>query len=231
MDNSGEGRILVTGFLSFRCSYNDYMIEDGYRVEISSLEEYPNKVPVVRELNNRIPRLPDNHAYEDGTLCLATPLELHQSFFESPTLLDFIEKLLIPYLYGHTYWERKGVYPWGEASHGSAGIKASYAELFGVSDDLSIVRFLRYLAMGYYCGHHLCNCGSGKKLRGCHGPTLRSLKNLPQRFFMDEFVSRLDSYFKQQPSEVKKYQWFISKKTKRIARRLGTVIPPISRGI
>lgn len=199
------------------------MIEDGYRVEISGLEEYPNKVPVVRELNNRIPRLRDNHAYEDGTLCLATPLGLHQSFFESPTLLAFIENLLIPYLYGHTYRERKGVYPWGEASHGSAGVKASYAELFGVSDDLSILRFLRYLAMGNYRGHHLCNCESGNRLRDCHGPTLLRLKHLhlPQRLFMEDFMSCLASYRKRHPSELKKYAWFMSKKAKRIARRLG----------
>lgn len=221
MDNSGEGKLIVTGFLPFKRSYDGYVIEDGYRVEISGLEEYPNTVPVVRELNNRIRRHSDNHADKDGTLCLATPLGLHKSFFESPTLLVFIEKLLIPYLYGHTYWERKGVYPWGEASHGSAGIKASYAELFGVSDDLSILRFLRYLAMGYYRGHHLCNCGSGIRLRDCHGPTLLGLKHIPQRLFMGDFLSCLDSYIKRHPSEVKKRLWFISKRTKRIARRLG----------
>jgi hypothetical protein len=223
MNRSGEGGLIVTGFLSFRSSYEGYVIEDGYRVEISGLENYPHEIPVVRELNNRIPRLSDNHAYKDGTLCLATPLGLHQSFFESPILLDFIEKLLIPYLYGHTYWERKGVYPWGEASHGNTGVKASYAELFEVSDDLAIVKFLRYLAMGNYRGHHFCNCGSGKRLRDCHGHTLMSLKNLPQRLFMDDFVSCLDSYLKRHPSKAKEAAWLISKKTKRIARRLGSI--------
>ena len=194
-----DGQLVVSGVLGFSVTHEGQTIETEYAIEIVIPKDCPDAVPGVFEVGGRIPE--DFHKLTDGSLCLGAPLEVQVSFASNPTLLGFVEYQLIPYLFSHAWWERSEKMPFGEREHGTAGILQSYQELFGTNDTIPTLNLLRILADDNYRGHTLCPCGSGSKLRHCHGSTLLRLKQhrSKQRFLLDH-IDILHHVFSSDPS-------------------------------
>ena len=181
------GQWVIRGKLSFSASFQNVSIEDTFLVMIVLPKDYPQSPPVVQEAGGRIPA--DFHQNPDRTLCLGIPIEVRQRFKKEPTLLAFVEKLLIPYLYSYSYFEKYGKIPFGEFAHGGKGIREYYQELFKTDDIYIVLELLKIMANGSYRGHHLCPCNSGKILRKCHGPLiLRFIKEYPKEIFSRDFL-------------------------------------------
>lgn len=181
-----DGSICIKGSLPFSATlYGTCPIVDCYNIKIHIPTDYPNKPPTTTECDGRIPRT--FHTNPDGTLCLGSPLEVRMKFKGS--LLNYVQKLIIPFLYSFSFYEKYGKLPYGELSHGSLGIVESYKELFGVSDSKIVLGLLNILARGKYRGHHDCPCGSKKRLRNCHGSQLLDLMNYQSK---DEFMFDLN---------------------------------------
>lgn len=149
-------------------------IKDRYEIEILVPRGYPFRVPRAKEIGLKIPQ--NFHHYSDGTLCLEIPLKIHEIFRQKETLLNFVDNLLIPYLYAYSYSLRNGTTPFGEHAHGGEGVLEDYKRRFGILEDHIVLNLLKILAENSYRGHHLCPCGNGKKLRNCHGPCLLEMK-------------------------------------------------------
>jgi hypothetical protein len=150
-------------------------IQDEYSVAITIPRGYPNILPTAKETGGRIPM--DFHTNLDMTLCLGSPIEMKKKFREREFLIGFVEDLLIPFLYGFSYREKYGEMPYGELPHGIDGVLKSYQTLFHVNDELAVIAFLKILADQNYRGHMVCPCGSGLKLRNCHGGIIKELMN------------------------------------------------------
>ena len=77
--------------------------------------------------------------------------------------------------------------PFGELSHGGIGILEYYQELFDLKDTRRVLTMLKILADDKYRGHDRCPCGSGKRLRSCHGGKLLEVQPLqsPSNFQRD----------------------------------------------
>jgi len=169
-----DGRPFVSGLLGFRATCEGQTVETEYEIEILIPDGYPTTVPIALETGGKIPA--DFHKMDDGSLCLGAPLEVRMTFAKHRSLLGFIKEQVIPYLFSHACWERSGQMPFGDRKHGAAGILDSYKELFDVDEDLAAMGLLRILADDNYRGHTLCPCGSGLKLRHCHGEDLLAIK-------------------------------------------------------
>jgi hypothetical protein len=181
-----EGDIaVIEGDLHFIAAYNGVQIEDTYKIKIVLPHDYPNSLPVTKEIGNRIPSY--FHKFTDDSLCLEVYAKIKLEFSEKPSLLFYIQRFVVQYLFSYSYKKTYGELPYGERSHGDLGILEFYHELLGISDSSSIIGALRILAKGVYRGHHLCFCGSGLKLRSCHGQIIRNLidKKLNQQFRND----------------------------------------------
>lgn len=165
--------------MKFAARYADYEITDEYSVEIVIPDEYPNAVPKALEIDNRIPK--DFHHYLDGSLCLGAPLAVKHTFSKNPTLAGFVVNCFIPYLYSFSYKCRFGKMPFGELSHNGYGILEYYRELFGLENHRPILQLLKIIIDDKYRGHTRCPCGSGKRLRACHGKTLLEIKTLQSK--------------------------------------------------
>jgi hypothetical protein len=63
-----------------------------------------------------------------------------------------------------------------QLAHGADGIRAFYAELLGTGDMNVIRGYLACLAAKKVKGHWECPCGSGKRLRECHGTRVLDLR-------------------------------------------------------
>jgi len=162
------GGLLVRGMVGFRIDYEGTSIEDSYEIEVVVPEEYPRVPPTARETDGDIP---DNYHHKflsNGMLCLGAPIEVKRAFAEHRTLLSFIDRQVIPYLFSHSCFQRFGRFPYGELRHGIQGVLDYYSEHFGTSI-LATMRLLKYLADYEFPQGDQCPCGSYRELCMCHG--------------------------------------------------------------
>lgn len=166
---------LLSGVLAFEAAPADLeSITASFEIEILIPHTYPDELPLVRETGFQIDDAYE-HIYADRALCLAVPIEERRVFMEKPSLSGFIERLVVPYLYGYCYWEKYGVHPFGEQRHGLEGIVEHYMELLALADEERLLAMMAYLVEFGYRGHHPCPCGSQRSVRACHGAVLRKL--------------------------------------------------------
>lgn len=157
------------------------VIEDEYEVEILVPPRFPEELPAVRETAGRISSS-YAHRNRDGTLCLGAPTALRLRISDRSPLLSFVEKCVIPTLYGQSYFERHGILPFGELKHGSDGIREDLAALFGVDDEDAAIEFAKLAALRKRVANKRpCACRSGKRLGRCHHRRVNMLRERLQR--------------------------------------------------
>ena len=141
---------------------------DHYLVEIHIPRNYPKAIPLIREIAGRIPVQPDWHVNGDGFLCLCVPDEEWKYLPPKWTILDFLNSPVNHFFLSHIYRKIYKIYPFGERSHGLAGIIEYYSEELETQDIQVILQFLKYLSKDKPKGHWLCYCGSNKPMLECH---------------------------------------------------------------
>lgn len=179
-----RGWVSLAGTLAFAAqALGRERIDDEYDVEIAVPEGFPVGIPSVRETANRIPS--SFHKLKDGALCLGSPTRLRLILFESPSLLRFVERCVIPYFYGHSYFERHGTLPFGELQHGESGIRQDFASLFGVDREDVVREFVRLTSLRKrHANKQPCPCGSRRRLGRCHHRRVNRLRDcLGRRWF------------------------------------------------
>ena len=170
-----ENAVVVSGMLPFEASTDGHeTIADAFEIDLIVPVNYPKELPWVLETCGRISDAYE-HVYTNGKLCLAVPTEERLIFARDPCLRGFVTNLVIPYCYGYCYWERHGIHPFGEQEHGGAGIVRFYIDRLGLAGELQALEVAFHLYQHGYRGHHDCPCGSGSKLRNCHGSALLEL--------------------------------------------------------
>ena len=119
-------------------------ISESFDIELSVPHAFPDRFPQAREAGGRIDT-DYEHLNPDGTLCLAVPIEQRRLFLEQPTVLGFVNRLLVPYLYGYSFWRKHGYHPFGEAAHGSEGILRHYVDTLGLRDPVAALAVISFL--------------------------------------------------------------------------------------
>lgn len=183
---------LLTGSLHFSASVEGKeTITANYDVKISVPYSYPEDLPTVfpsvYSLDKRF-----EHTNPDGSFCLAVPLEERELFEIEPSLLGFINNLVVPFLYGYSYFLKYGEHPFEEREHGNKGILNFYLERFKSRDARTVLTSLYKFAVHGYRAHEKCPCGSGKKVLKCHNTELKSLLKNKELLMADlaKFITR-----------------------------------------
>ena len=179
-----DGELILIGNLDFQAVYKKKNISASYTLIVSFPSDYPKNLPIINETRNKID--PEFHTNYDGTLCLGVVTEIMEIFNQKPTIENFIESILIPYLYAHASYKLYGIMPWGERSHGKQGIVEYYSELFNVNDTNLIIKFLQIFQNNDYRGHLPCPCGSGLKFKKCHSPLIFSGINIHRNHIIED---------------------------------------------
>ncbi len=159
--------VVLEGFLDFTAVMPQYQaITDSYKVRIILSYNFPFTLPLVYELLGRTKSFHTNPVVE--TLCLGAPPKLFKLLSTNPSILYFIEQILIPFLYKASYSVKYRMIPGGDLVHGLEGIAQYYAEELNEDYDL-ILKFTQATDTGSIIkGHWICPCGSGKRVRDCH---------------------------------------------------------------
>jgi len=214
----------IEGLLEFEASYDGneiFIVEppehlpnsvknvivDAYNIEIHLIKNEYSSLPQIKETGNRIIKyaaskrkpLIDFHINEKtGTLCL---IESQMEAFHLPNgfnLSDYLFRLVIPFLYAHSYQEKNNSRPWGEWNHGNLGVLESYSEireheslnqgrvvncikLLKIDKNWDVYKLFLSRENGYK-RQWICTCGSGNKFRKCHLKAYKGLVMLIRDF-------------------------------------------------
>lgn len=173
------------------------LLQDVYEIQIKHMNS--NLLPEVKEVGGRLihsmsrwnlvnPQ--DLHMFMDGSLCLCPPTEFHTYFPHGFNIVDYFNRLLVPFFYYQSYFEKYGKEPWRGYSHGDLGILESYQNLVerdGPATRVMALEFSRSLSEGTRTqlkenvrlkGFNACLCGSGRKFSKCHVKALHGFNSL-----------------------------------------------------
>jgi hypothetical protein len=183
-----EGIQGLTGELSFIASVErKETITASYEIAIFLPILYPDELPKVFSKGHKLDERFE-HVNPDGSFCLAVPVEERKLYDIDPTLLGFINNLVVPFLYGYSYFLKYGEHPFGERTHGNNGVLDFYQELFGSNDIRKIILTLYKFSISGYKPHESCPCGSGAKVLRCHKLQVKEL--LKNRALLQQDLAR-----------------------------------------
>ena len=173
---------------------NANLIEDQYDIKIEIGDDFPETLPLVWETGGRIEAIMKKYEIKDkvalhinknsrDSICLCPSPERLITFRDGQVnLLDFINKLVVPYFYGLSFYEKNKKWAWGEYSHGPLGVfefyfdkmqgKDANKEMFDLTI-LSLATMDKRTPLAIMNGLFLrivdkCPCGSGFAFEKCH---------------------------------------------------------------
>lgn len=136
---------------------------------------------------------PDRHFNPvDKSACLCSPFEEREFVEPSFDFRRYLEELVIPFLYGQTYYIDHKRWPWRDYSHGTIGLLQSYAWFSDRIDLQLCLRILRerkdwptvrsaLLQRGRVKGYVPCFCGTKRNIRTCHPDAWCGIELLRQK--------------------------------------------------
>jgi hypothetical protein len=171
-------------------------ISDCYELEIRIPEAFPLGIPVVFETGGRV-RISYHHL-RDGSLCLGSETRLRLMLAEGLSLVGFVERCVIPYLYRYSYLKMYGEAPFEDLEHGPSGIAEDLRLLLGLRRESEVLPFVRLLAMRKrHANKERCPCGSGSRLGRCHHRLANRLRGRLGRYWFrvveQQLISSLPS--------------------------------------
>ena len=195
---SGSMTLRVEGPLRFCANgKRTEVIEDGYDVRIEAPERFPERKALAWETSGRIPA--DYHKLTNGALCLGSRVRLRLQMSGSPSLLRFVERCVIPYLYGYSYSVNHGAPPFGELAHGELGSLQDLAALLGVEDLAIAFRYCMLAATKRRrANKQLCPCGRGRRLGRCHNRRVNALRERVGREILASEMRTIALAFREQ---------------------------------
>jgi hypothetical protein len=175
--------LVLAGWLAFTAQIRGKLpISDCYQVELRIPETFPRRIPAVFEKGDRIPL--SYHHLQDGSLCLGSETRLRLMLCEGLSLVDFIDRCLIPYLYRFSYLAIHGEAPFEDLEHGVSGIKEDLRQLLRAKRESEVLPFIRLLGMKKrHANKERCPCGSGERVGRCHHRHLNRLRERLGRYW------------------------------------------------
>lgn len=175
-------------------------IEDDYLVRID-VPLGRDAFPIVRETAGRIRRVVDEHVNPDGSFCLGSPLALAVKLGRSPTLIDFVDQCVVPFLYAAS-WRQHGRsgWPFDELPHYGPGMLEDYQRLLGVNGAHRVGQALTALRHRPRVANKMeCPCGCARRLGKCgYRMRLANLRaSVTRTFFRSlhyDYCSRISSH-------------------------------------
>ena len=173
--------------------------QDRFSIQLTARNGTSSRLPALREIGGRSEAIVLKHGLGDvraihqnlvgGTACVCVKQEENERFPPGERLVTFIERLAIPYLFGLSYVDEFGKWPWGEYSHGGLGLLEFYSDKpwkISKNEFKEVLVSLRadsgwpdyYRQLKKPSAKRACICGSGRAFGKCHSLAWRGLKNL-----------------------------------------------------
>ena len=192
----------IAGTLTFRAQGRTCQaIEDSYEVRIEVPLGFPERMALAWETGGRIPAT--YHKLENAALCLGSRVRLHLQTAGSPSVLRFVERCLIPYLYGYSHYFKTGKMPFGELAHGELGSLQDLASLLGMEMGPAIPYCVFATMKRRRANKQPCPCGSGRRLGRCHNRKVNMLRERVGRLVLVKEMRTITAAFHEVSSRKK----------------------------
>lgn len=205
-------KTLIEGFIHFDATYDDTKKTESFTLIYP--EDKNNKYSGIRysgKFNIKIvldkdlksfpklfilddlPKEARRHFYtnqEDLRACVCGPVE-EIIFMEDFSLKRYVEELVIPFLYGQTYFDDNEKWPWIDYGHDLVGILESYYKndsykyISQILDKMKlykkhweILESILYDKNKLPKGHMCCFCNKQDQIRRCHPVAWEGLKKI-----------------------------------------------------
>lgn len=144
-------------------------VDDSFQLHIKISRRYKDQLPEVYETGERVPRNANHHVNPGGSLCLGAPIRLHKILGKKFSLIEFVERCVVPFLYSISLSETgRQRFQFGELAHGVDGLIDDYLKLFGCSSREALKRYLHTLRLKKRrANKQRCPCSCGRKLVKC----------------------------------------------------------------
>lgn len=198
VNSMDERKISLIGSITVNMSSLGFTLYKTYRIEVIiplNSDELPYVLDIGNQIDSDYP-----HRYVDGKLCLETDTNIRIRFIDGFFLEIWMSEYVETYFFSYEFYQRYGEFPFGERGHGWIGIIQTYSDFFNEADGAKTIKIMASISNDKYRGHALCPCGSGQKLRSCHGPfimkfyTDNRLKEIVRKDFseLEEAVQKLN---------------------------------------
>lgn len=152
-------------------------IEASYEIDLRIPLVFPQELPRVYETGGKIPL--DFHRLTDGALCVGSPVGQRVQLGKTPSISRFIERVVIPYLYGHAHMTLVGSMPFDDLAHGVAGLEDDARSIVGIPQLIPVSPLLRLAAKRRRVANKQpCPCGSGRRVGRCHNALANHARDL-----------------------------------------------------
>lgn len=172
------------------------LVSDRFSIRVLVPDSFPSLLPTVWEVSSRIPKKADWHINikTDSSICLGGGLSLRLVARKCPSLADYLENTLVPYLYAVCIRERHGgPFIFSELSHGGEGLIEEVKDLFVLPSDRAALDVIRLLSMKKRVANKMpCPCGCQERFGICQlRGKLREYRNLESRRFYKDYLQHM----------------------------------------
>ena len=165
------------------------VVDDKFQIRIVVPESFPALFPQVWEIGSRIPPKSAWHIniHTDSSICLGSDLSLQKVARNYPSLNEYLDHSLVPYLYAVCIREHEGgEFCFSDLAHGSEGLIAEVQDLLCLPNEKAALRMIELLSMKKRVANKKpCPCGCKGRLGTCQ--FLRKIQYYrelaPRRFY------------------------------------------------
>lgn len=159
--------VVIEGLIDFSArGVAQEVLEGRYQLEIRIPQRFPSLLPQVWEVGQQIAT--SFHKLQNGALCLGSETRLRLLLARSSSITSFVDEAVVPYLYGHSYFQRYGTMPFEELPHGREGVVEDLADIFGAPASC-VLKFVIAISLRKRVANKtLCPCGNMRRLGRCH---------------------------------------------------------------
>jgi hypothetical protein len=162
-------------------------------------QDFPERMALAWETGGRIPET--HHKLDNAALCLGSRIRLRLQTAGSPSVLRFVERCVIPYLYGYSHFSKTGAMPFGELHHGELGSLQELASLLGMEMGPAIPYCVLATMQKRRANKHPCACGSGRRLGRCHNGKVNALRDRVGRVVLRKEMQTIAAAFREASSQ------------------------------
>jgi hypothetical protein len=190
----------IAGTLTFRAEGRAApSIEDNYDVRLEVPHGFPEHMAFAWETGGRIPET--FHKLDNAALCLGSRVRLRLQMAGSPSVLRFVERCVIPYLYSYSHFSKTGVMPFGELHHGELGSLQDLASLLGMEMGPAIPYCVLASMKRRRANKRPCPCDSGRRLGRCHNRKVNVLRHRVGRVVLRREMQTIAAAFRKASSQ------------------------------
>lgn len=165
-------------------------------IEVSIATTFPTSIPEVRIRDTELARLYPHAESASGLLCLGVngDLLLRLATATDP-YEEFFNAIVRDNLFAMEYYRRYRTMPFEDRSHYDRGVLEHYEDHFSTDCGKAALRLLQLAARDIpYRRGNKCPCGSGMRIKDCHGDIIDELRRfVPREVLATNLIQVADS--------------------------------------